>query len=551
MRLMRSEMCCTAKPRETDASAVVVDYQQVLQQLSKGFVIVSRSYQHPDTGGYAAVCGAVASYREALGPRAEANWCRVVVVSLEDQPLVSTNLGVWLSCLIPTARTARMARKVFKASGSQSQIGDSSEEETERPHSPQPAARDFGMLVTQLVKEKKSQGSFAGLRGKAHTESMATFRASAGDSAIGKGNKTKKATKQSSVNDPPSSAASGKKTPTGWFRIQAVRVWTCGLSNDADDTRLLDAKIPSPHVWVERRQYGLVASAENGLMIKRGWGPARMNHFFRTQLPLLFEFLARDHPWITTIDADDDVGILKLELPYIALARVHRHFEVLKVSHPTASDYHGIMARPTASWAESYIYIATRATIESETYLKPPPESPTAVGLGKGKQVSHSYQISLVSEDDEIDKFIENGLHSRSPSPVRHSKRIRKVIMDEAEPDGGDDASATEVATAAIEAAADTTELAAVDADVPAQANVQADLPEQPIVETETANIPLAVIDLTTEEPQVPAGLQGPATPRSDDGNAITRYVNPGSAAVRLVGRHPVQKIVAIRDRTW
>ncbi|PCH43882.1 hypothetical protein WOLCODRAFT_153933 [Wolfiporia cocos MD-104 SS10] len=271
---------------------------------------------------------------------------------------------------------------------------------------------------------------------------MATFRASGGDAVVGKGNKKKKGTKQPYINDPPPSVAVSKRSPAGWFKLQAVRAWTCGLDDDTDDSHLLEAKIPSQHVWVERSQYGLVASAEDGLMIKRGWGPACMHHFFHTQLPLLFEFLARDHPWIMTIDANDDVGISKLQLLYVALARVYKRFEILKVSHPRANDYHSIMARPTASWTESYIYIATRATIEPETYLKPTPVGSTAAGSGKGKQVGHSSidlkrpleQISFVSEDDEIDKFIENGLCSRSPSPTRRSKKFRKVIADEGKP---------------------------------------------------------------------------------------------------------------------
>ncbi|PCH35829.1 hypothetical protein WOLCODRAFT_20186 [Wolfiporia cocos MD-104 SS10] len=129
---------------------------------------------------------------------------------------------------------------------------------------------------------------------------------------------------------------------------------------------------------------------------------------------------------------------------------------------------------------------ATQATIEPETYLKPTPIGSTAAGSEWAALMKSFTCTSL--------------------------KKIRKVIADE-ESDGGDKIAV--VATAAPEAAADTTEITAHNADVPVQANEQANLLRQPVVET-TNPLP-DLTDLTSEEPQVPAFCEGKLGDHSRD----------------------------------
>lgn len=52
-----------------------------------------------------------------------------------------------------------------------------------------------------------------------------------------------------------------------------------------------------------------------------------MNAFLRDKLPRLFKMLAKDNPWIMTIDEDEDDG--DITFPYVLLAKKNRNLEVV------------------------------------------------------------------------------------------------------------------------------------------------------------------------------------------------------------------------------
>jgi len=60
-----------------------------------------------------------------------------------------------------------------------------------------------------------------------------------------------------------------------------------------------------------------------------------MNVFLRDKLPRLFKMLAKDNPWILTVDDDEDEG--DVTFPYVLLAKKNRTLEVVPAETVTGA----------------------------------------------------------------------------------------------------------------------------------------------------------------------------------------------------------------------
>jgi hypothetical protein len=119
------------------------------------------------------------------------------------------------------------------------------------------------------------------------------------------------------------------------------------------------------------------------------WGPKRMNAFLRDKLPKLFKMLAKDNPWIVTIDEDDDNG--DITFPYVLLAKKNRALQVVPAETVTgarALQNKGSKTSPEQSyiwigkldWEGKYVIVKLTARIQVHAKLIPiAPELQTAM----------------------------------------------------------------------------------------------------------------------------------------------------------------------------
>lgn len=88
------------------------------------------------------------------------------------------------------------------------------------------------------------------------------------------------------------------------------------------------------------------------------WGIGRMNNFLRTQLPALFQVLARDNPWILTVgdrdtSEDEELG----EWPYILLVKKGRNLAPTPSREVTGPRVFQNRGRDGVSAAQSCLWI--------------------------------------------------------------------------------------------------------------------------------------------------------------------------------------------------
>ncbi|KAJ8519786.1 hypothetical protein ONZ45_g3291 [Pleurotus djamor] len=113
--------------------------------------------------------------------------------------------------------------------------------------------------------------------------------------------------------------------------------------------------------------YGTTARHQQ---IDISWGPKAINQMLRGLFPHCFGIMARSHPWIQTIDANDAVRETR-EFPYVLLCNEKNLLKVVPAGYITGAQILANKGRKGVGKTELTIWIGTRQEIPEPVYTSP------------------------------------------------------------------------------------------------------------------------------------------------------------------------------------
>ncbi|EDR06870.1 uncharacterized protein LACBIDRAFT_328640 [Laccaria bicolor S238N-H82] len=184
---------------------------------------------------------------------------------------------------------------------------------------------------------------------------------------------------------------------------------TYGLDSDG---QLKQTRAPDMTAQQElEAKYGLAVTFGSGAGLHRfnlAWGPKKMNAFLREKLPGLFKILAKEDPWVLTIDDVDNNAENPPRFPYVLLSKKARTLSVVPDQVLTGARAYQNRGSLGVSPNVAYIWIASDIG-------KPINEAET-------DNAEDSDFAQVLNED--ISDISDGNIAQEATRKQRHSKRL-------------------------------------------------------------------------------------------------------------------------------